>query len=380
MALKEQHFLSNLTPLRGIAALLVVTFHFVCVFEHFIDPKSSMFFAKCYLMVDLFFIMSGFIIYHVYGGIFKQSINKSDWLKYMRARIARIYPLHIITLFVCVILFQFSPVFIPGVDDPKGIPVNIFMLQSFGVLPIFTFNVPAWSVSAEFFAYLLFPIIALGIQKRKLLFIPMILLLITCTYYILAFKLSHAHDAIVIPNLDITYDYGYLRGAAGFFLGVLFYQFYQNKYLYFLRKDFVVIALILLTCWALHANWVDLILIPLFAFLILSLAYNSGKIKNQFNKKWMQWLGDVSFSVYMIHVPLMFLMTDMLPYVGITYTGLGSVHLPRWEAGLWCASFLGVTLFISGYSYKFIEKPMRKLINEKMNPVSLRNLRTVKDN
>ena len=350
MAYKEQHFLSNLTPLRGIAALLVVVFHFVCVFEHFVDPKSSMFFAKCYLMVDLFFIMSGFIIYHVYGNTFQNNIGKSDWLKYMRARIARIYPLHILTLFLCVILCQFIPAFIPGLADPRGIPVNIFMLQSFGVLPTFTFNVPAWSVSAEFFAYLLFPIAAIGIQKRKSLAIPLILILIFFTYYVLAFKFSHAHDAIIIPNLDITYDYGFLRGAAGFFLGVLMYQLYQNKYLHFLRNDVVILVLILITCWALHANWIDIVLIPLFAFLILSLAYNSGKFKNQFDKKWMQWLGDTSFSVYMVHFPLMLLMIDLMPLFGVSYTGLGSFHLPRWEAGLWCAIFIGITLFISSYS------------------------------
>jgi peptidoglycan/LPS O-acetylase OafA/YrhL len=58
----KAEYLSNLTPLRGIAALLVAIFHFEMAIARFIPANLTMFFEKSYLMVDLFFIMSGFII------------------------------------------------------------------------------------------------------------------------------------------------------------------------------------------------------------------------------------------------------------------------------------------------------------------------------
>ncbi len=51
-------------------------------------------------MVDLFFIMSGFIIYHVYGEFFNRNIHTATFNKYIRARLARVYPLHIFTLII----------------------------------------------------------------------------------------------------------------------------------------------------------------------------------------------------------------------------------------------------------------------------------------
>ena len=58
-------YLSNLTPLRGIAALLVAVFHFEMVAARFVPATTTLFLEKSYIMVDLFFIMSGFIMLHV---------------------------------------------------------------------------------------------------------------------------------------------------------------------------------------------------------------------------------------------------------------------------------------------------------------------------
>ena len=74
----KDHFITNLTPIRGIAAILVVIFHFEIVLVLFLPREVSRFFSKCYLMVDLFFIMSGFIIYHVYGEFFKRNIYTTE--------------------------------------------------------------------------------------------------------------------------------------------------------------------------------------------------------------------------------------------------------------------------------------------------------------
>ena len=100
-------YLTNLTPLRGIAALLVAVFHFEMAIARFVPAGYTMFFEKSYLMVDLFFIMSGFIIFHVYGDSFRLTLERRNLRKFFVARFARIYPLHFFTLALLVVLVFF---------------------------------------------------------------------------------------------------------------------------------------------------------------------------------------------------------------------------------------------------------------------------------
>src|SRR6201989_328450 len=163
----NDQFITNLTPIRGIAALLVVIFHFEIVLVLFLPRDTSKFFSKCYLMVDLFFIMSGFIIYHVYGKFFKHTIETKTFNKYIRARLARVYPLHIFTLILTLILvvsahFKWDEFF-----NLQSIPTHMLMLQSFGLHSIYTWNVPAWSISAEFAAYIIFPLFAFVLYRFR---------------------------------------------------------------------------------------------------------------------------------------------------------------------------------------------------------------------
>jgi peptidoglycan/LPS O-acetylase OafA/YrhL len=78
-------YISNLTPLRGIAALLVAIFHFEMAIGRFVPASQTSFFEKCYLMVDLFFIMSGFIMMHVYGESFRLFVAKDAIRKFIVA-------------------------------------------------------------------------------------------------------------------------------------------------------------------------------------------------------------------------------------------------------------------------------------------------------
>src|SRR5450432_852731 len=92
-------YLTNLTPMRGIAALLTVIFH-VDLFmgNALVHPSASMILHRMYLMVDFFFILSGFIMCYVYGNRFKQQVKRKDFKKFTIARFSRVYPLHFATL------------------------------------------------------------------------------------------------------------------------------------------------------------------------------------------------------------------------------------------------------------------------------------------
>jgi peptidoglycan/LPS O-acetylase OafA/YrhL len=370
----RDHFLTNLTSIRGIAAILVVIFHFEIVLVLFLPRETSKLFSKCYLMVDLFFIMSGFIIYHVYGEFFKYEMQKTSFNKYIRARIARVYPLHIFTLIITVILvvsqhFKWDELF-----NLHAIPTHVFMLQSFGLHSIYTWNVPAWSISAEFAAYIIFPIFAFLIYRYKKITPVVISALIIFIYWILAFKFSKANGTTGRYNLDQTFDYGYLRGIAGFLAGGMIYQLYLKKIFYFLKADAILVILFVLLFACLHYGVTDLAFIPVFLLLVLSAAYNRGRVKRIFNNRFLQWLGDISYSVYLMQFPLMVFVIVTLPHLGITWNGVYSLHLPYWQAALCCLLFLAVLIGISALSYQYIERPFRKLINRKI--VKIKWMRT----
>ncbi|WP_298350097.1 acyltransferase [Runella sp.] len=103
-------YLSNLTPLRGIAALLTVMFHVDLMLgggNVLLKFKDSFLINRMYLMVDFFFVLSGFIMCHVYANRFITSVSKNEFKHFTIARFARVYPLHLFTLLYCILLYSF---------------------------------------------------------------------------------------------------------------------------------------------------------------------------------------------------------------------------------------------------------------------------------
>lgn len=162
--LSRPSYLSNLTPLRGIAALMVVVLHFYIFVTPLIDPQTSLAMRRWYLLVDFFFVLSGFILMHVYGSWFETNVSTQAFKKYLGARFARIYPLHFVTLLWVVGLFAFFRVKgiyldanASAVGDFSKIPEHLFLLHGFDMPRTGTWNTPSWSIGAEWFMYLVFP-------------------------------------------------------------------------------------------------------------------------------------------------------------------------------------------------------------------------------
>jgi peptidoglycan/LPS O-acetylase OafA/YrhL len=209
-------YLSNLTPLRGIAAIWVVVFHFSEIVAKFVSTDRSLLLTKGYLMVDLFFIMSGFIIYHVYHRSFESGFTGFNFRQFIVARFARVYPLHFVTLMLAIAIFVPTFGWDDSFDDPKAIVTNLLLIHSFGIHKIFNWNVPSWSISAEWWAYMIFPFLSLYICRKKKLALGLLALLAITIYLSIMFWLPRVN--IFEPNLphrqnlDVTFDYGYLRG------------------------------------------------------------------------------------------------------------------------------------------------------------------------
>jgi len=358
--------LPGLTPLRGIAALGVAVFHFQIYFIRFIDKDKSMFVDKLYLMVDLFFIMSGFLILHVYKEQFAEKISAASFRKFIAARFARVYPLHLLTLLLLVGLYIMQRGNAESFYDPHAIASHIFLLHSFPLNNQLTWNIPSWSISAEWWSYMLFPVLCVLIVKNKKLSIPLLLLLITTCYILLLFFVPRNDIPIDGDrhNLDLTYDYGFLRSIAGFMTGMLLYLFYNLSTVKKIFSSDIFCAIwALLIIAGLHAGLPDIIFIPGFCILVLLLTCNTGKITGAFNNKAFNFLGDISYSVYMLHFLLLIFIGKAAYKMGYRFNY--QTGLPFYKGALLCAAYVVVLMVLSSISYRFVEKPCRKYINAK---------------
>jgi len=367
----NNEYLPNLTPLRGIAALLVAIFHFEMAAGRFVPAQQTMFFEKCYLMVDLFFILSGFIMMHVYSKTFSISVPKTSFKQFLVARFARIYPLHFFSLLFLIIFVKFLPppdLQYKNVESLSSIANNFLLLHSFYINKIYTWNIPSWSISAEWWCYLAFPLLALFINKKKMIAIVVLILFIIgsyCSIMYLLPRVNPLYPAVPVPhNINSTYDYGFLRGIAGFTLGMIMYAAYQlpsAKKL--LQNDFLAILIILLVFLTLHYAGNDAICVILFAMLVPAFAANNGFVHSACNNKALQYIGNISYSIYLMQIFLQVPFSHGLRLPAVTGFGRGKLNIAFFPGLRYCCLYIIFLILISSLTYYVIEKPCRRFIN-----------------
>ncbi|ANQ48047.1 acyltransferase [Flammeovirga sp. MY04] len=366
--MKPTNYLTSLTPLRGIAALWVIIFH-IDVSTYYrdlgslFDRSSTGIFSKGYLWVDFFFLLSGFIIYHVYGQEFKEGFSFPKMKRFLWTRFSRLYPLHLFTLMVTIIgalIFgQLYPQLIDGSWElyfsPKALLPEFTMMNAMNFYHFLSWNMPSWSIGAEFWTYFIaiFILGALGKQTKVGWIISSVL------SFSLLVMLVHFHPN---HNLDITWDFGWLRCLFQFILGVNIYQLFDKKIgASFLSKDIIFIVLMMSIGIGFHFMWNDLIFVPLFALLLLATAYNNNKVSSFLESPSLKFLGDISYSLYLMHGLVFFFFWFQFP---IWKEQFGWETLPKWMHLLYMITFIGITILISAWSYKYVEVKGRKWLRK----------------
>jgi peptidoglycan/LPS O-acetylase OafA/YrhL len=366
-------YLNNLTPLRGIAALWVAAYHFKMSIPAFSHVEQTMLLNKGYMMVDLFFIMSGFIIRHVYGDRFSDQITKPNVRHFFVARIARIYPLHIFTLALLVFMTLISGEW-NIVNDPAAIPTHVLLLQSFGVHQLATWNRASWSISAEWAAYIVFPLLAMFLYQAKRLAYTLLPILVITSYIALLYWLPPkgigSAQRLILHQLDVSYDYGFLRGIAGFTLGMLSYGLYMDHRIRSLfSSDMIAVIFIAVTLLYMHEGLNDLFLIIAFTGVVLSFACNCGCLHKFCSIRPVQFIGKVSYSIYLIQwfVATFFTAFLELPGVNRVLPPLETVSL--FTGSLYIIAYLAILVAFSSITYHGVENPCRNFINRNFTAV-----------
>jgi peptidoglycan/LPS O-acetylase OafA/YrhL len=377
-------YLTNLTPMRGIAALLTVIFH-VDLFMGgaLVHPSASSILQRMYLMVDFFFILSGFIMCHVYGDRFTSKVNKTDFRKFTIARFSRVYPLHLATLlFIIFILFLFARLGVPKNpvlevnNNIYSVITNLLLLHSMNFHNWFTWVHASWSISTEWWAYMVFPFLVAPFFRLKSTGRVMVCLLCFVGYFCIMFFII---PIVTVPpelsfikfhrsdwSINVAYEYGFIRCLCGFILGMMMHHAFRDQWGKKLLGNGVVMILLALAAFtSMHFNLPDIITVAFFPFIMLSGAYGSKGINRIFSTRPFQRLGDWSFSIYLVHQPLLILIFYTLFYFNPIKENAQQTLPPLWVAWLICLVLIILILFISYLTYRFVENPARSWINSK---------------
>ena len=347
----------SLTGLRGIAALIVfwahthdtldvrgLTLHFPVLVERLFMSGGR--------QVDIFFVLSGFILAMIYQSEFAKTISVTSYLTFMRRRLARIYPLH---AFMVLLVLGFVLVAISakiplrhGAErfEFATLPQHFLLVHAWGPFIASgpgTWNPPSWSISIEFMAYLLFPgliwVNARCADSRSWLIIVLVV--------VAGFALNE-----LVPWSTDGFG-GVARGLSEFSLGALTMNLYRSRLAAWLQSgpgSTLALAVVVIT-FAVVADTGFFIGAATAPFL-LSLCGRNWPAQ-VFGSRPMHFLGEISYSIYLGH----FLFTSLAyRIVSVEWMKGGMLQA---MAGI--TSIFAIVLLLATLTYYTVERPGRAM-------------------
>jgi len=338
------HELRALTGVRGIAAWFVVFYHIRLSIAELPIPVRDVF-AKGYLAVDFFFLLSGFVIWLTWSDRIRAG-GAASIPRFLQKRIARIWPLHLVTLGGAVALALLLRA--TGRSDPQFVfpelPLHVLLLQNWGFTRHLAWNDPAWSISAELGAYLLFPLLVMAVDWRRL---PSVVLVA-----IAGALLIGLHLVMNAPTLGTDIPrYGLLRCLTEFTTGSIVCALWLRwRDLNWAPIGAALLAVLLAGICTAGAP--ETLIVPaLFAAILLLLALTAGRQGNPFELKWTHYLGEISYATYLGH----FILWKAFKLVFVTdATAVSPAKI---------ALYLSLVLLASIALYHLIERPAQRWLN-----------------
>ncbi len=338
-----------LTSLRGIAALWVVILHFkLLASEYCIDfGLFSKVIDKGYMGVDFFFILSGFIISYVYMDKLSQPSIKKIF-KYLIFRLGRIYPLHFFIILIYVFCIYGLKIKLAGLYTSHTLILNLFNVHGWEF--VFTdtsqsWNNPSWTISTEWFSYLLFPLLAFFIYRIKSIYANIFLIIFLSSIMFLYCKDNG------FLNLNLFMKGIIARTAWEFICGMCLFNIYlavknqRHNYDHLFSTSCFILLLIIL--FFKNTLLKDFICVFLLGLSILFSSKSSNFIKTALSSVLMKWLGINSYSIYMIHFICLLIFKLKFQDFGI--------HSRLFATGI----YISIILLLAHFLYTFVEKPCR---------------------
>ncbi|MBZ9705496.1 acyltransferase [Mesorhizobium sp. ESP7-2] len=358
---------------RGICALLVALFHFPTASA----ISQSSFIGSAYLFVDFFFVLSGFVIASSYAN---RLGRPEEVARFALVRFGRIYPLHLVMLGAFA-AFELLRLVLPqlhgtgaapftGGFDLESLAANLLLLQGVGFEDRLTWNAPSWSISAEFFAYLLFAGVVFIAGARA--WIWFVAPAVTAPLFLLGFSMRH---------MDVSYDFGFIRCLYGFSLGALLAWFQHDSIagarqvllangprMSWTLAEIVMVAVIGLFVSLAGDNDAGIAAPLVFALALFLFAHEGGWISALLRTPFMLTLGALSYSIYMVHI---FVQARLINVAGLVERKLGLGLIgdivlrgdpatgfgAGWTGTVAIVVMLAATIAVSWATWRLVEMP-----------------------
>jgi peptidoglycan/LPS O-acetylase OafA/YrhL len=313
------------------------------LFLYKIDYISNLF-LRANVGVSYFFILSGFIMIIAY-----HKKDKIDYLEFYKNRFARIYPLYIVGLLLFFLtrseMFDWYKLILYGLGIQTWIPGEAMIL-----------NFPGWSISVEFFFYLLFPLLYnyLYSKKNKTIWVFTIGLWLVTQVFSNLYPIYGAYEGAHTKSHEFLYYFPFWHlneFLIGNLAGIFFVRNYKQKN--YDRQVMAVFLLILVSLMFVPLFYHNGLMALLFVPAIFLISANNGWITRLFSMKPLEYLGEISYGIYITHIPVLYLVRELLKWQECTFS-IDVVFV----------IYIIIMLLSSALFYQCIEKPMRDLLRK----------------
>lgn len=347
---KPTNALRHLDSLRIIAACAVVVLHYS---DYFKDLAVGRFLVghvwHFNLFVDLFFVVSGFVITRQY---FNDVGDGAAIGRFLWRRLARIYPLHLATLAFYVAIALALSFGVSRTDNParypfSDLPAQILLLHAF-VGERLTFNFPSWSLSAEMFCYLLFPLMVAITARCKALVIALFALP----------ALANTLWAVTMgtePWADWINHGGAFRAVPAFSLGIACYLYRERIARWPAVPGLLISSLV---AFMLLGSWLTPMaaLAAIYAIAVLAIQPDCSRRDTWLSRLKLDRFAPFTYSCYMLHIPV----ATVVITFGSRLWSFGSPEVKLLLAPL-AVIILGLA---SVLSFRKFETPARRYLTE----------------
>ncbi|WP_213308154.1 acyltransferase family protein [Paraburkholderia sacchari] len=336
----------SLEGLRGIAALIVVLYHMAIL-----SPYAGVI-QNGYLSVDLFFVLSGYVICSAYGS---RLTNSHEVSRFLIRRFGRLWPLHVISFVLYYALLCLhsvlskQPAVLPTMAEFASL---LTMTTGFNLFDHNIGNVVTWSAGDELYVYALFAAVCMTLRKRSSVFFAVLSII----GFVIILRVDAESCLNHGPCNDLTYSFGWARCLTSYFLGALLAR-HKDALNFLTSPQWQIVGAVATLALVQFAAVVPAIAFAapiVFALLIASLTRDRGPMATLLRTRPMQYLGEVSYALYLSH-----------SIFGIYFVNL--VFLPArnhfaWQAAC-CAGYIFASLALAHFLHRYIEVPVRERIN-----------------
>ncbi len=346
----------SLTGLRGLAACWVMVGHYMG--ELPMSPLLHTLISHMYVAVDLFMILSGFVLAMTYEARFAAPFSASVYAQFLQHRLARLWPLYALVTLGCLLLME------AGIGDncstrtPLAIALNFLMMQAWW-WPDDSISGTGWTLSIEWGVNLLFPLfvmLLLHASKPRAMLVMAAALVVLITDALLQGQTAYAKPMPGGINWYYAPD-SLIRCTVEFMLGIYLWRLrVRAEAMRFLGRDATQALLLglMAICTAFPA--LDLLFVGLAGALVVGCSYQESRLSGWFGAALPRWLGAISFSVYLLHLMVL----PLRAVVEGWWTGIAPVDFFFISSPTEAMMCIAIVLGLSTLSYRGIERPMQR--------------------